>query len=261
MNIDCLFTILLFSDLGNIVKLLLLSRHTKSLANDYLWKLLCDRDYAKLYIKIDKDSFMQKYIVCNDILKIKYKVTFMENYLPIQYEVDELYDSKQLCCRSAYQSLKTVPSELGQLQNLNKLNLNCNHLTYIPIELCQLSNLRQLYLCDNQLTHIPIEINQLYNLQSLELQYNKLTNIPVQLCKLTNLQRLTLNNNKLESIPNELCYLIKLDTLLLNDNQLTYFPVDLFHLTNLTHMNISNNKLTNDPAELCDHLSNLVLYH
>lgn len=63
MNLDSLFTISLFCGLKTIISLVSLSSHTKSLSKNYLWKLLCDRDYTKVYDIVNKDNFLDKYIV------------------------------------------------------------------------------------------------------------------------------------------------------------------------------------------------------
>ena len=58
-----------------------------------------------------------------------------------------------------------IPTEIGQLVNLNGLYLKNNHLTgKIPTEIGQLVNLNKLSLSNNQLTgKIPTEIGQLVN--------------------------------------------------------------------------------------------------
>ena len=59
-----------------------------------------------------------------------------------------------------------IPTEIGQLVNLNRLFLSLNKLTgKIPTEIGQLVNLNRLYLADNKLTgKIPTEIRQLANI-------------------------------------------------------------------------------------------------
>ena len=69
-----------------------------------------------------------------------------------------------------------IPEELGNLSNLDLLNLEQNQLTgEIPEELSNLSNLRILWLSENQLTgEIPEELGNLSNLQVLDLYDNQL---------------------------------------------------------------------------------------
>ncbi|WP_000541501.1 leucine-rich repeat domain-containing protein, partial [Leptospira interrogans] len=45
-----------------------------------------------------------------------------------------------------------LPKEIGQLQNLQYLDLNDNQLTTLPEEIKQLQNLRELNLGDNSIT-------------------------------------------------------------------------------------------------------------
>ena len=92
----------------------------------------------------------------------------------------------------------SIPTELGQLTNLQTLYLGQNQLSgSIPTELAQLTNLRYLDLFGNQLSgSIPTELAQLINLQSLYLFNNQLSgSIPTELAQLTNLQELYLNGN------------------------------------------------------------------
>ena len=61
------------------------------------------------------------------------------------------------------QLIGTIPSELGQLTDVERLSLNNNQLSgAIPSELGQLSNLVRLYLNENQLSGaLPSELGQL----------------------------------------------------------------------------------------------------
>ena len=91
-----------------------------------------------------------------------------------------------------------IPTELGNLSNLERLYLHDNQLTgEIPTELGSLSNLERLYLHDNQLTgEIPRELGNLSNLETLDLAGNQLTgDIPHSLTGLTVLVWFTFRNN------------------------------------------------------------------
>ena len=155
-----------------------------------------------------------------------------------------------------------IPKELGSLANLRSLSLSRNQLTGgIPEELGSLSNLQSLNLYGNQLTGgIPKELGSLANLRSLLLHGNQLTGvIPKELGSLSNLQSLNLYGNQLTGgIPKELGNLAQLERLLLQGNQLTgEIPKELGSLANLQSLDLSDNQLTGEiPTEL-GNLSNL----
>ncbi len=157
----------------------------------------------------------------------------------------------------------SIPTELGNLSNLEDLRLNFNQLTgSIPTELGNLSNLIRLQLNENQLTgSIPTELGNLSNLNRLLLYSNQLTgSIPTELGNLSNLNRLRLDSNQLTgSIPTELGNLSNLVSLELDSNQLTgSIPTELGNLSNLVSLELDFNQLTGSiPTEL-GNLSNLV---
>ena len=93
-----------------------------------------------------------------------------------------------------------IPSELGNLRNLESLYLNANELTGpIPPELAQLHKLQKLSLWGNKLTGpIPPQLGQLSFLQGLGLDMNELTGaIPPELGNLAKLEELYLYENQL----------------------------------------------------------------
>jgi Leucine-rich repeat (LRR) protein len=70
--------------------------------------------------------------------------------------------------------LTELPPEIGQLTNLQELDLWGNQLTVLPPEIGQLTNLRWLDVAGNQLTVLPPEIGQLTNLRWLDVAGNPL---------------------------------------------------------------------------------------
>ena len=143
----------------------------------------------------------------------------------------------------------TIPTELGNLTNLTGLDVSNNQLTgNIPPDLGNLANLKTLWLHRNQLTGvIPAQLGNLANLRQLLLPINQLTgNIPAELGNLANLWSLSLNANQLTgNIPAQLGNLANLRELYLQDNQLTgNIPTELGRFANLTELWLSNNQLT-----------------
>merc|ERR1712137_79066 len=140
-----------------------------------------------------------------------------------------------------------IPYSMGQLTNLQGLNLHYNKLTgSIPDSMGQLTNLRELCLESNQLTgSIPDSMGQLTNLQYLHLGSNQLTgSIPDSMGQLTNLTQLCLDDNQLTgSIPDSIGQLTNLKLLWLHNNQLTGdIPLEMLALL-CGSVNISDNYL------------------
>ena len=155
-----------------------------------------------------------------------------------------------------------IPAELGNLANLQTLVFSSNALSgEIPAELGNLANLQRLSIYANYLIgEIPAELGNLANLQTLSLSWNELSGeIPMELGNLANLQRLYLYANDLSGeIPAELGSLTNLQWLILHGNQLSgEIPSELGSLTSLQWLHLDNNQLTGEiPSELGD-LTNL----
>jgi hypothetical protein len=148
----------------------------------------------------------------------------------------------------------TIPSELGNLGELQRLGLASNGLTGgIPPELGELVNLSMLMLYDNQLSGpIPPELSNMVNLAHLRLYTNQLSgSIPPELGQLPKLTYLVLKSNRLSgSIPPELGNLAgTLRVLYLSCNQLSgEVPRDIAALVDLHSTDLGYNMLTaSDP--------------
>ncbi|MCY4645665.1 MAG: Ig-like domain-containing protein [Gammaproteobacteria bacterium] len=153
-------------------------------------------------------------------------------------------------------SLTSIAPELWNAMMLDTLNLSWNQLSgSLPSELGQLDNLRFLRVDSNQLSgSLPSELGQLDNLEHLRLNSNQLTgSIPSELGNLHSLRVLGLAGNSLTgSIPSELGSLGSLEDLRLNSNQLTgSIPSELGNLHSLRILGLAGNSLTGPvPSEL-----------
>ncbi|MCX6583419.1 MAG: carboxypeptidase regulatory-like domain-containing protein [Candidatus Aminicenantes bacterium] len=180
----------------------------------------------------------------------------------IPTELGNLGNLQELDLGHNAQLYGSIPTELGNLNNLQFLDLNNNQLSgSIPSQLGNLSNLQKLILFQNDLSgSIPPELGNLSNLRELWLGPNQLSGgIPSQLGNLSNLLHLHLGHNQLSgTIPPELGNLSNLEWLYMDDNQLSgNIPPELGSLTNLQLLELGGNPLSGSiPSEL-GNLSNL----
>ena len=131
--------------------------------------------------------------------------------------------------------------------NVTGLDLSLNNLTgMIPSELGNLNNLENLNLTGNQLRGaIPSELGNLNNLENLNLSFNQLHGeIPATQGNLAKLEVMWLVSNQLSgALPAALGNLSNLEVMILNINQLSgELPQSLTGLTNLMIFSFGNNR-------------------
>lgn len=154
----------------------------------------------------------------------------------------------------------TIPSEIGDLDQLIHLSLASNQLSgSVPVEIGNLSSLQRLYLSNNQLSGpIPAELGNLTALNELTLFENQLTGtIPSNLSSLSGLTILFLGDNQLTGvIPTDLDSLTSMVRFDLRNNQLTgTIPTNFGSWSGLQEFGVANNQLT---GALPDGFSSLV---
>ncbi len=124
------------------------------------------------------------------------------------------------------------------------------NLTELPESLGQLTQLQTLDLSCNQLTALPDSLGGLTELKLLDLSHNRLLGLTECLSKLTQLQLLNLSDNKLNKLPESIGELKQLSTLRIDNNHLTYLPESMGRLTKLKLLGIYFNRLTKLPKAL-----------
>ncbi len=143
-------------------------------------------------------------------------------------------------------SLTELPPELWNLRNLKVLKLGYeytgtkNQLTQIPAEIGNLTQLQALDISHNQLTALPEWLGQLTQLQSLNLFGNQLTTLPEWLGQLTQLQSLNVSYNQLNALPKSLIKFRQLQSLVLSGNPAIVLPKWLGQLSQLKSLDLTS---------------------
>ncbi|NWI58995.1 LRC40 protein, partial [Calyptomena viridis] len=143
--------------------------------------------------------------------------------------------------------LTSLPSALGQLENLQKLDVSHNKVRSLPEELLRLPRLRSLFLQHNELSHLPQGLGQLLSLEELDVSNNQLTEIPTSFALLINLVRLNLACNQLKDLPADLRAMKSLRQLDCTKNYLEVVPPELATMASLEQLYLRKNKLRSLP--------------
>ena len=110
----------------------------------------------------------------NAIMKIKLVILFSLIATLSFAQKDKIYKSFEEALRNptqvyqikiAYKNLDSIPADIFNLVNLEKLELNNNDLKTLPPELCSLPNLKVLNLFRNKLISLPENIGDLKKLE------------------------------------------------------------------------------------------------
>jgi hypothetical protein len=146
--------------------------------------------------------------------------------------------------------ISAISSGIGQLTDLEELDISSNIISGIPPEIAKCQNLRYLYLGRNYIKEFPEELCNLSKLDSLNLRYNGIESLPSCIGRLTNLTWLSLSGNLLESFPEEIRNLANLETLLADENKIKKLPYEIGFLKNLLKLNLSYNLIESLPDEI-----------
>ncbi|KAH0912010.1 hypothetical protein HID58_035331, partial [Brassica napus] len=160
----------------------------------------------------------------------------------------------------------SLPPELGNLRNLNRLQVDENNITgSVPPAFGNMTSIKHLHLNNNTLTgEIPVELSKLNNLAHLILDNNNLTgSLPQELARLPSLTILQMDNNNFHGsvIPEAYGSFSRLVRLSLRNCGLQGSIPDLSSIKNLSYLDLSWNKLTGSIPEskLSDNMTTIEL--
>lgn len=134
--------------------------------------------------------------------------------------------------------ISTLPDSFTELESLTAIHFSNTQLTKLPSNLGNLTNLDRLEIDGSEIVELPESITHLQNLRVLKLTYGKLGNLPDKIGDLKNLQFIYLDNNAIEALPESLANLEKLRTLDLGHNKLTGIPEGILELPELKELDL-----------------------
>lgn len=154
--------------------------------------------------------------------------------------------------------IKTVPSFIGNLRQLESLDLRKNALDNegIPNEISGLTGLVRLLLSNNAFTQVPPQILALPALREFEISGNKIMELTPEIGRLVTLQRFNIGNNKLQKLPETIGSLTELTNLTIKCNELKELPAEIAKLLYLERLDMSENLVAALPYQM-GHMKNL----
>jgi Leucine-rich repeat (LRR) protein len=141
-------------------------------------------------------------------------------------------------------SITELPSSLGRLSKLSKLNVSTNRLSSIPFEAIFDLNITEIVASRNQLDGylLPSSVPSIRSLKALDISTNRLLGIAETAIELPALITLEMANNRVSELPSVASWL-NLITLNAEENKLSAFPEGFTKLHNLQSADFGNNSL------------------
>ena len=122
--------------------------------------------------------------------------------------------------------LTALPSTIGQLKNLQFLDIAANQVSALPSEIGGLSSLNAFDLSANQVAALPAEIGNLQALADLNISSNPIAVLPAQIGGLKALQGLIADHCQIGAIPPEIGDLSRSRSSIYRSTSVTAVPTE-----------------------------------
>lgn len=155
-------------------------------------------------------------------------------------EITQCKNLKRLELLKMY-DLKKLPENIGQLQELEYIDLALTSMESLPESIGQLKKLKYLNVSSTNISAVPDSIGGCESLVFLDLHSTDITEIPDSVTKLKNLKDLDLGYTKTTALPEDIGALTGLVRLDLFGLDLRELPESAKDLTKLAYLNVYDN--------------------
>ena len=143
-------------------------------------------------------------------------------------------------------NLKKIPENIGELKELEYINVALTSIENIPESIGNLKNLKYFYAFATSIVSVPESIGNCEGLIILDLHSTDIMKIPDSVTKLKNLKSLDLGYTKVTSLPENIGALSQLVRLDLFGLDLRRLPQSTKNLVNLQYLNVYDNYNLNE---------------
>ena len=158
----------------------------------------------------------------------------------IPSEITQCKNLKRLELFKMY-DLKKLPENIGELQELEYINIALTAMESLPESIGELKKLKYLDASSTNITAVPESIGNCESLMFLDLHSTEITEIPDSVTKLKNLKSLDLGYTKITALPENIGALTELVRLDLFGLDLRHLPQSAKNLTKLEYLNVFDN--------------------
>ncbi|KAF0701216.1 Aste57867_8290 [Aphanomyces stellatus] len=108
--------------------------------------------------------------------------------------------------------IQELPASIGEMYQLEILQVDHNQLSTLPESICQLKNLTTLHMGSNYLTSLPKQFPLIPMLRELDMKLNRVAHLPADIGMLRSLTHLDVSGNALVAVPPSVLQLTHLNT-------------------------------------------------
>ncbi len=168
------------------------------------------------------------------------------NIKTIPSELGDLHNLQELDIWS--ENIQEIPESIGALKSLKKLDIGRYKQESLPESIGMLDALEELKINSQAITKIPESIGNLHNLKELYIHGKNITQLPESIGNLKNLEILDISETAIKKLPQSINDMTSLKYIDLRDTDLEELNVDFIRLSKLYGINLYGVKLKKKPV-------------